>query len=57
MGENKMLYQLNLKGFAPAYYYDATEATQKYLYVKKYFPHCSLRKISYQKMLYKVYLK
>lgn len=51
------MYQLNLPGFSPAYYYNAMEAMQKYLYVKKYFPRCSLRKISYQKMLAKIYCK
>lgn len=54
MEVNKM-YQLNLPGFSPAYYYNATEAMQKYLYVKKYFPRCSLRKISYKKLLSKLY--
>lgn len=49
------MYQLNLAGFSPAYYHDKKEATEKYLYLKKYFPRCSLRKISYQKMLVKIY--
>lgn len=51
------MYQLNLKGFDPAYYYDKHEAMQKYLYVKRYFPNCSLRRISYHKMLAKLYCK
>lgn len=45
------VYQLNLKGFAPAYYYTYEEAIAKFLYVKKHFSNCSLRKIPYAKTL------
>ena len=49
------MYQLNLYGFAPTYYYNKEEATEKYLYLKKYCSRCSLRKINYYKMLSKIY--
>lgn len=45
------MYQLNLKGFTPAYYYTYEEAIAKFLYVKKHFSNCSLRKIPYAKTL------
>ena len=52
--EGIMVYQLNLKGFAPAYYADKNEAIQKYWYLKEYFSRVSLREISYGKMIWKV---
>lgn len=50
-----VVYQINLKGFSPTYYTNREEAMQKYNYIKRYFPCCSMRKMKYIKMLVKVF--
>lgn len=49
------MYQINLKGFAPVYLYDKAEAMEKFRQIRARFSSCSIRRISYQRMLAKIH--
>lgn len=52
-----MIYQINMRGFKPYYTSSKLDAENRYYYMKRYFTKVSLRKIPFEKALYKIYYK
>lgn len=49
------VYQVNMKGFQPYYTHDEQDAARLFRRLRKITSRCSMRKMTYYRMLKKIY--